>query len=135
MTRDDGSCIWAATYSPILRCDHNKTTPISSVIGPSNIVHLVGIPDDRSINSDVDRVVWKRELNCPSGGSYRWNEQYKTMESSVYGHPAEPKNGPHVARLLGNWETGNFGLTFENQGLRAQFELTGPGADQAKHNR
>jgi hypothetical protein len=75
---------------------------------------------------DVDRVVWKRELNCPGGGSYRWNEEYKTMESSVYGHPAEPKNGPHVAQLLGNWETGSFGLTFENQGLRAQFELTGP---------
>lgn len=84
---------------------------------------------------DIDRVVWKRELDCPGGGLYRWNEQYKTMESSVYGHPAAPKKGPHVARLLGNWEAGNFGLTFENQGLRAKFELTSPSADAAKQQR
>lgn len=83
----------------------------------------------------IDRVVWKRELHCPGGGVYRWNEAYKTMESSVYGHPAAPKKGPHVAQLLGDWEAGNFGLTFENQGLRAKFELTGPSVDPAKEDR
>lgn len=73
---------------------------------------------------DIDRIVWKRELVCPGGGEYRWNAESKTMESSVYGHPADPKPGPHVAQLLGDWEAGNFGLTFENQGLRARLDLT-----------
>ncbi len=84
---------------------------------------------------EIDQVVWKRELHCPGGGEYRWNEEFKTMESSVYGHPAAPKNGPHVEQLLGNWESGNFGLTFENQGLRANFELSGPDTNNAAENR
>jgi hypothetical protein len=79
---------------------------------------------------EIDRIVWKREMICPGGGEYRWNSEFKTMESSVYGHPAAPKEGPHVAQLLGNWESGNFGLTFEHQGLRAKVNLTGPAANR-----
>lgn len=84
---------------------------------------------------EIDQLVWKRVLDCPGGGQYRWNEVFKTMESSFYGHPAEPKYGPHVAQLLGTWETGNFGLTFENDGLRARFELIGTGANELIEDR
>ena len=72
---------------------------------------------------EIDRTVWKRSLVCPGGGEYRWNDEWKTMESSVYGHPAEPKTGPHIGQMVGNWASGNFGITFENDGLRALVEL------------
>ncbi|MCP4891859.1 MAG: hypothetical protein GY904_35370, partial [Planctomycetaceae bacterium] len=72
---------------------------------------------------EVDRLVWSRELTCPGGGKYQWNALAKTMESSVYGHPAEPKQGPDLSQLFGQWNSGDFGLTFENQGLRARIEL------------
>ncbi len=73
--------------------------------------------------SEVDRAVWKRELVCPGGGVYQWNDEWKTMESTVYGHPGQPRTGPPVASLLGEWQSGNFGLTFEHNGLRARAEL------------
>jgi hypothetical protein len=30
---------------------------------------------------------WHLQLACPGGGTYRWNETWQTMESTVYGHP------------------------------------------------
>ena len=40
---------------------------------------------------EVHRQVWGVELVCPGGGKYVWNEKFRTMESTVYGHPGEPK--------------------------------------------
>lgn len=57
---------------------------------------------------------------CPGGGKYVWNEKFKTMESTVYGHPGEPKAGPNGLGPLEAIRAGDFGLTFENQGLRAR---------------
>ena len=37
--------------------------------------------------------VWQIRLICPGGGHYIWNDAYQTMESTVYGHPGEPKSG------------------------------------------
>jgi len=45
------------------------------------------------------------------------------MESTVYGHPGEPKPGPGVPPALLDFARGAFGLTFENQGLRARVSL------------
>ena len=42
----------------------------------------------------VHREVWGVTLVCPGGGNYVWNEKYATMESTVYGHPGQPKSGP-----------------------------------------
>ena len=42
--------------------------------------------------------VWKIRLICPGGGQYVWNDKYQTMESTVYGHPGEPKTGPMPRR-------------------------------------
>jgi hypothetical protein len=66
---------------------------------------------------------WQVRLLCPGGGQYVWNEHWKTMESTVYGSPAEPRTGPVGPDLLRRIERGNFGLTFEEQGLRARVEL------------
>jgi hypothetical protein len=47
-------------------------------------------------------------------------EKYETMASSVYGHPGAPKDGPATAPVLENLLSGDFGLTFEEEGLRAR---------------
>ncbi len=71
----------------------------------------------------VHRQVWGVELVCPGGGKYVWNEKYGTMASTVYGHPGEPKDGPPAPPVLSSFASGDFGLTFENHGLRARAVL------------
>ena len=68
---------------------------------------------------------------CPGGGRYVWNDKFKTMESTVYGHPGEPKHGPPAPPVLSSFATGNFGLTLEHQGLRARSRLGTPGRHKA----
>jgi len=63
---------------------------------------------------------WQTKLICPGGGSYVWNDKWQTMESTVYGHPGEPKKGPSRVELLARIKSANLGLTFENQGLSAK---------------
>jgi len=72
---------------------------------------------------------WQRRLLCPGGGSYRWNEQWRTMESTVYGHPGQPKAGPPLPAALRSVFSANAGLTFEENGLRAIVELEQEAAD------
>jgi hypothetical protein len=72
---------------------------------------------------EVHERVWKIRLICPGGGKYVWNEKYQTMESTVYGHPGEPKVGPAVVPLMSEFTTGSFGLTFEHDGVRARVSL------------
>ncbi len=45
------------------------------------------------------------------------------MESTVYGHPGEPRTGASLPAALRAITRGNFGLTFEENGLRANVEL------------
>lgn len=66
---------------------------------------------------------WQTRLLCPGGGSYVWNAQWHTMESTVYGHPGEPKPGPNGIPLLAKFSGANLGLSFENQGLSAKVVL------------
>ncbi len=72
---------------------------------------------------EVHRQIWQSELVCPGGGKYVWNEKYATLESTVYGHPGQPKEGPPAPPVLSSFRTAGFGLTFENQGLRARVTL------------
>jgi hypothetical protein len=72
---------------------------------------------------ELHQRVWKIRLICPGGGRYVWNDKFQTMESTVYGHPGEPKVGPTAAPAMSEYSSGNFGLTFENQGLRARVSL------------
>ena len=46
----------------------------------------------------VHERVWKIRLICPGGGRYVWNDEWQTMESTVYGHPGQPKAGPAAPR-------------------------------------
>ncbi len=66
---------------------------------------------------------WQRRLVCPGGGSYRWNERWQTMESTVYGHPGEPREGPTLPAPLRTATHLNAGLSFEHGGLRAHVEI------------
>jgi hypothetical protein len=63
---------------------------------------------------------WQARLECPGGGDYVWNEEWQTMESTVFGHPAQPKPGPDLVPWLSEFADVNFGLTFELNGLRAR---------------
>lgn len=67
--------------------------------------------------------LWGVRLICPGGGKYVWNEAWRTMESTVYGHPAEPKLGPAGPPVLEQIKRVRMGLTFEEHGLRGQVEL------------
>ena len=62
--------------------------------------------------------LWGVKLLCPGGGTYVWNNQWHTMESTVFGHPGGPKSG--TASLFPSVTDVNLGITFENQGLSAQ---------------
>lgn len=70
--------------------------------------------------------VWGVKLLCPAGGQYLWNKDLQTMESTVVGCPDAPKAAPESLLQLRGINFANFGLTFENQGLRAQVELDVP---------
>ncbi|HBO45254.1 MAG TPA: hypothetical protein DD670_15260 [Planctomycetaceae bacterium] len=67
--------------------------------------------------------IWGTRLVCPGGGRYVWNDDWQTMESTVHGHPGEPKSGPVAVPLIGRFRQADFGLTFENNGLRAQVKI------------
>lgn len=80
---------------------------------------------------EVHSKFWNVELICPGGGKYVWNEKWLTMESTVFGHPGEPKM-PELSKAAepGNFQPGlfpftraSFGLTFKNDGLRSRLEL------------
>jgi hypothetical protein len=58
----------------------------------------------------------------PAGGTYTWNEQWQTMASVNYGHPGQPKVGPAASAALKGLSA-NFGLTLENNGLRARAQI------------
>ena len=68
--------------------------------------------------------VWQTELQCPGGGKYAWNEKFQTYESSVFGHPGKPSMPKNGIGLLGPFGAVDFGITFENDGLRVQGSIS-----------
>ncbi|HWP41123.1 MAG TPA: hypothetical protein VNL70_09370, partial [Tepidisphaeraceae bacterium] len=71
---------------------------------------------------EVHRRLFAATLIDPAGGSYSWNDRWQTMQSLNYGHPGEPEAGPCIADLLRHY-SGEFGLTFEHNGLRARAKV------------
>lgn len=57
---------------------------------------------------------WGARLVCPGAGEYVWNEEHQTMESTAFGHPAAPKDGPALPPALGELSLAQFGLVFES---------------------
>ncbi|MBN1912629.1 MAG: hypothetical protein JW818_23105 [Pirellulales bacterium] len=72
---------------------------------------------------ELHEKVWGVRLVCPGGGKYVWNPKWQTMESTVYGHPGEPKNGPLASRMMSTLNHVDCGVTLENRGLRARMEF------------
>ena len=72
---------------------------------------------------------WGVGLVCAGGGEYVWNETFRTMESTAFGHPAEPKDGPNLPPALTALEGLGGALTFDRigedgaRGLRAHLRL------------
>jgi hypothetical protein len=66
--------------------------------------------------------VWQTDLLCPGGGEYTWNQEFKTYESSAFGHPGEPRLPENVS-VTGKWNQVDFGINFENDGLRVKAKL------------
>jgi len=67
--------------------------------------------------------LWKTRLVCPGGGKYVWNDEWQTMESTAFGHPAQPKSGPLPSLASLGIRAADFGLTFVDGGLRARVEI------------
>jgi len=63
-------------------------------------------------------------LVCSGGGTYVWNDEFKTYESTAFGHPGGPKHGPEDPFPLPGWNYGNFGVDFEKDGIRAKVQIT-----------
>lgn len=68
----------------------------------------------------VYRTLWRTDIFCPSGGEYRWNDDWKTMESTRFGHAGssvvDGKPNSFLDGLLGI----KFALGFEDDGIRAK---------------
>lgn len=69
---------------------------------------------------EVHAELWGERLLCPGGGVYRWNEEWKTMESSVYGCPEVPLDKYQIPASLHALQRGDFGLTLQDNALRAR---------------
>jgi hypothetical protein len=72
---------------------------------------------------DFHEQFWYTRLTCPGGGKYVWNEEYKTYESTVYGHPGQPKIRTDAPSLVQTFETISTSLVFEEDGLRSRCEI------------
>lgn len=73
---------------------------------------------------------WGVKLVCPGGGTYVWNDEWRTMESTVFGHPGRPATPDAGQASILGFDDASFGLTFErfgplsrDIGLRARVEL------------
>jgi hypothetical protein len=72
---------------------------------------------------ELHEQVWRTRLVCPGGGKYVWNDEWQTMESTVFGHPGHETEA-EAPNVWGDLLRASFGITFENQGLRARAEAT-----------
>lgn len=71
----------------------------------------------------VYRTLFGTELLCPAGGQYEWDTEWRTMRSTVLGHPGVRVSPEPPPLPFAGWKFGNFGVTFELDGLRARVRL------------
>ena len=71
---------------------------------------------------EIHHKFWQRRLLCPGGGEYLWNPDTRQIESSVYGSPVNPIMPAiiPVPHLLRDLKSGEFGVSFEDDGVRAR---------------
>ena len=58
---------------------------------------------------------WNTVLICPGGGDYVWNDDYQTVESTVFGHPGQPRLPEDSKTPLSEIKQAQFGITFEER--------------------
>lgn len=66
---------------------------------------------------------WGVTLRCPAGGAYVWDEEWGTYASAAYGHPGAPREGERIPAALRALRGAEFGVTFEQDGIRARVRL------------
>ncbi len=71
----------------------------------------------------VHQRLWGETIADPYGGTFRWNESLKTMESSTCGNPLAPQDDAVEKSYTESFTTVRFGLTFEHDGLRAHMRI------------
>lgn len=52
-------------------------------------------------------------VRCPGGGRFVWNDEHATYESSVFGCPADPRDGEALPAALNLIRSLSLGLTFD----------------------
>lgn len=67
----------------------------------------------------LHEALWGLKLLSPGGGTYTWNAEWNTMESSHFGHPGQPKD-TLPATAFPDFSSASMGLTFEPNGLSAR---------------
>ncbi len=82
----------------------------------------------RRLHPELDPValherVFHEYLACPGGGTYVWNEEWHTLESSIFGHPGAPQDGIRRPKAWDELSSARFALEFEADGLRVRAEL------------
>ncbi len=78
--------------------------------------------------------LWGARPACPAGGKYVWNATLASMESTATGCPLAPKDFTPERLVVPGIASGNFGLTFEHDGVRARVELTREFKAESKQN-
>ena len=73
--------------------------------------------------AQVHHELWGETLRCPGNGQYVWNDQWQTMESTVFGCPAEPKQADDMAQPLFGIDQAGMGVSFGEGGLRGRLRL------------
>lgn len=82
----------------------------------------------RRLAPDVDPVVFHAEqwgvvLACPGGAGFEWDEACGAMASATFGHPGAPRAADPLPGLVRAIDGASFGVTFEDDGLRARVVL------------
>lgn len=82
----------------------------------------------------VHERLWGVRLTSPAGGTFTWNEKWLTMESTIFGHPGEPKAGPELPSGLSDLARISCGLGFEAlPAAEAATQGAVPGPDERLH--
>lgn len=79
-------------------------------------------PDQNPI--EVHEYFWRRNLTRHQAEQFEWNEEFSSLESSVFGRPGTPLD-PKFNNIVPfmNISRADFGITFENSGLRARMKV------------
>lgn len=72
----------------------------------------------------VHQRIYKRNLTTESEEEFHWNPQLHSMESSIFGAPGTAIGESYAIPIpLRGVRSAAFGITFENQGLRARMSI------------